>query len=35
MRLLSAGFPAHIPKPVEATELVAVITSLGRELGKL
>ncbi len=35
VRLLSAGFQAHVPKPLDAAELVAVITSLGRAAGKL
>jgi CheY-like chemotaxis protein/anti-sigma regulatory factor (Ser/Thr protein kinase) len=35
VRLLSAGFQAHVPKPPEAAELVAVITSLGRAAGRL
>ncbi len=35
MRLLSAGFQAHIPKPLDAAELVAVVASLGRAVGKL
>ena len=35
VRLLSAGFQAHIPKPPDAAELITVITSLGRTVGKL
>jgi CheY-like chemotaxis protein len=34
VRLLSAGFQAHVPKPIDAAELVAVIASLGRPIGK-
>src|SRR5262249_35345166 len=34
VRLLSAGFQAHVPKPLDAAELVAVIASLGRPIGK-
>jgi signal transduction histidine kinase/ActR/RegA family two-component response regulator len=30
VKLLSAGFQAHVPKPLEAPELVAVIASLGQ-----
>jgi CheY-like chemotaxis protein len=30
VRLLSAGFQAHVPKPLDPAELVAVIASLGR-----
>lgn len=30
MRVLSAGFQAHVAKPVAADELIAVITSLVR-----
>jgi CheY-like chemotaxis protein len=35
VRLLSAGYQAHVAKPVDPEELVAVITSLGRAAGKL
>jgi CheY-like chemotaxis protein len=35
MRALRAGYDAHVAKPVEATELVAVIESLARMAGKL
>jgi PAS domain S-box-containing protein len=35
VRLLSAGFQAHVPKPVDPDELIAVIASLGRVVGKL
>ena len=35
VRLLSAGFQAHVPKPLEAPELVAVIASLGHAVSKL
>jgi PAS domain S-box-containing protein len=35
VRLLSAGFQAHVAKPLEAAELVAVIASLARAVGKL
>lgn len=34
VRALDAGFQAHIPKPVEPVELIAVITSLVKGLGK-
>jgi signal transduction histidine kinase/ActR/RegA family two-component response regulator len=34
MRALSAGFDAHIAKPVEPAELIAVIASLVRRSGK-
>jgi PAS domain S-box-containing protein len=35
MRALRAGYDAHVAKPVEANELVAVIESLARMAGKL
>jgi CheY-like chemotaxis protein len=35
VRLLSAGFQAHVPKPVDPAELIAVVASLGRGIGKL
>jgi PAS domain S-box-containing protein len=35
MRALRAGYDAHVAKPVEANELVAVIESLARMTGKL
>jgi PAS domain S-box-containing protein len=35
VRLLSAGFQAHVPKPLDPAELVAVIASIGRAAGKL
>ena len=35
VRLLSAGFQAHVPKPVDPAELIAVMASLGRGSGKL
>jgi DNA-binding response OmpR family regulator len=35
VRLLSAGFQAHVAKPLEPSELVAVIASIARERGKL
>jgi CheY-like chemotaxis protein len=34
VRLLSAGFQVHVPKPLDAAELVAVIASLGRPIGR-
>lgn len=34
VRALNAGFQAHIPKPVEPIELVAVVVSLAKGLGK-
>jgi CheY-like chemotaxis protein len=34
VRALTAGFDAHVAKPVEATELVTVILSLARMTGK-
>ena len=35
VRLLSAGFQAHVPKPLEVAELVPVIASLRRAVGQL
>src|SRR6185295_7903289 len=35
VRLLSAGFQAHVPKPVDTAELVAVVASIARSAGKL
>jgi CheY-like chemotaxis protein len=35
IRLLSAGFQAHVPKPVDPAELIAVIANLGSIAGKL
>jgi CheY-like chemotaxis protein len=35
IRLLSAGFQAHIPKPVDPAELVTVIASLARGAGRV
>jgi len=35
IRLLSAGFQAHVAKPVDATELTAVVASLGRTAQRL
>ena len=32
MRALSAGFQMHVPKPVEASELVMVIASLVKRI---
>jgi signal transduction histidine kinase/CheY-like chemotaxis protein len=34
IRLLAAGFQAHVPKPVDAGELVSVVESLARRAGK-
>ena len=34
VRALTAGFDAHVAKPVEMTELVTVILSLARMSGK-
>jgi len=34
VRALTAGFDAHVAKPVEAAELVTVILSLARMSGK-
>jgi len=34
VRLLSAGFQAHVPKPLDANELCTVIAALGRAAGK-
>jgi CheY-like chemotaxis protein len=34
LRALAAGFQMHVPKPVEALELMVVIASLARRLGK-
>ena len=33
-RALTAGFQMHVPKPVEAVELIMVIASLAGRLGK-
>ena len=35
VRLLAAGFQAHVAKSVDAGELLAVVASLGRAAGKL
>jgi PAS domain S-box-containing protein len=35
VRLLAAGFQAHVPKPVDPEELVAVVASVARTAGKL
>jgi PAS domain S-box-containing protein len=35
IRLLSAGFQAHVPKPLDPAELIAVIANLGSITGKL
>lgn len=35
VRLLSSGFQAHVPKPLDPPELIAVIASLARSAGKL
>ena len=35
IRLLSAGFQAHVPKPIDPGELVTVIANLGHVAGKL
>jgi len=32
MRALAAGFQMHVPKPVEASELVMVIASLVKRI---
>ena len=34
VRLLAAGFQAHVPKPVDPAELVAVIATVARTAGK-
>jgi CheY-like chemotaxis protein len=34
MRALSAGFDAHVTKPMDPMELVTVIASLARRVGK-
>jgi CheY-like chemotaxis protein len=34
MRVLSAGFQLHVPKPIEPAELATVIASLAGRLGK-
>jgi CheY-like chemotaxis protein len=34
MRALAAGFQIHVPKPVEAVELITVIASLAGRLHK-
>jgi CheY-like chemotaxis protein len=33
MRALHAGFNAHVPKPVDAMELITVVASLANRLG--
>jgi CheY-like chemotaxis protein len=33
LRALAAGFQSHVPKPIEPTELVAVIASLLGRVG--
>jgi len=30
LRVLSAGFPMHVPKPIEPAELVAVVASVAQ-----
>ena len=35
IRLLAAGFQAHVPKPVDPAELVTVLASIARGTGKL
>ena len=35
VRALKAGFQTHIPKPVEPDELVAVVVSLAKDMGKI
>jgi hypothetical protein len=34
MRALASGFQMHVPKPIEAGELIVVIASLAGRLGK-
>jgi CheY-like chemotaxis protein len=34
MRAILSGYNTHVPKPVEATELVTVVASLAGRLGK-
>ena len=34
IRLLSAGFQAHVPKPLEPAELIAVVATLAKSIGK-
>jgi CheY-like chemotaxis protein len=34
MRAILAGYSTHVPKPVEATELLTVVASLAGRLGK-
>jgi CheY-like chemotaxis protein len=34
IRLLSAGFQAHVPKPVDPPELVTVVANLARTAGR-
>jgi hypothetical protein len=34
MQALTSGFQAHVPKPIEAGELVVVIASLAGRLSK-
>jgi PAS domain S-box-containing protein len=35
IRLLSAGFQAHVPKPLDAAELVTVVASIARSASRL
>jgi CheY-like chemotaxis protein/anti-sigma regulatory factor (Ser/Thr protein kinase) len=35
VRALTAGFQVHVPKPVEPVELIAVVASLAKGLGKM
>ena len=35
IRLLSSGFQAHVPKPLDPAELVTVVASLARSAGRL
>jgi hypothetical protein len=33
LRVLSAGYQMHVPKPIQPQELVAVVASLAKRLG--
>jgi len=33
MRVLSAGFQIHIPKPIQPAELITVVASLAKRMG--
>jgi CheY-like chemotaxis protein len=35
LRVLSAGYQMHIPKPIQPVELVTVVASLAKRLGRI